>query len=105
MAEPGKARPDHNIFGTDTVQHKAPVKQSQPDAGARHEQFEEKGRNQGMQNDLSSDPNDIKALDAKISFLQDKIDNDYTLSKPKIAEMRKEIGSLRAHRNGLNNKN
>ena len=105
MAQPGKARPDHNIFGTEHVQNKAPVKQTQPDAGARRGDFEEKGRNDGMHTDLSANPNDLKALEEKINYLQDKIDNDYTLSKPKIADMRKEIGSLRAHRNGLNNKN
>ena len=43
-----------------------------------------------------------KELDAKIKFLQDKIDNDYTLSKVKIAEARKELNQLRIQRNQMN---
>lgn len=43
-------------------------------------------------------------LDKKIKLLQDKVDNDYTLSKVKIAELKKELTQLRVQRNQLNAK-
>ncbi len=43
-----------------------------------------------------------KQLDAKIKQLQDKVDNDYTLNKSKIAELKKELMQLRVQRNQLN---
>lgn len=42
-----------------------------------------------------------KELDSKIKSLQDNIDNDYTLSKVKIAELRKELAQLKIQRNTL----
>ena len=43
-----------------------------------------------------------KELDVKIKQLQDKLDNDYTLNKAKIAEMKKELTQMRVQRNQMN---
>lgn len=48
-----------------------------------------------------SDDSALKELDGRIKQLQDKLDNDYTLSKPKAAEIRRELQTLRVQRNGL----
>lgn len=45
--------------------------------------------------------NMAKNLDDKIKTLQDQIDNAYTLSKVKIAEMKKELVQLRIQRNTM----
>ena len=46
---------------------------------------------------------EIAAIDAEIKEIQDKIDNDFTLSNPKKMQMKKDLGALRAKRNGLAN--
>ena len=43
----------------------------------------------------------LKELDIRIKQMQDKLDNDYTLSKPKAQELRKELQLLKVQRNGL----
>lgn len=42
-----------------------------------------------------------KEIDAKIKAIQDKIDNDYTLNKNKVADLKKELTQLKIQRSSL----
>lgn len=46
-------------------------------------------------------PNELKELESKMRYLQDKVDNDFSLNKNKIADMRKEIAALKIQRAAL----
>ena len=48
-----------------------------------------------------TDDQGLQELEGRIKQLQDRLDNDYTLSKPKAAELRRELQTLRVQRNGF----
>lgn len=113
--EPGKSRPDHNIFGTAPVQYKEKPTEHQEEPQGMVFSNEKKAKESTVKAQESSvstqaepkaaasadNTSKIAELDAQIKQLQDKVDNDYTLSKPMIISARKELGVLRAQRNGL----